>query len=67
MLGHAQPYMQCTNDMINLLSANPDAAVPRPYQQWMAAPAWIASTEPVANGRRPMSPRTATMGVLQQK
>lgn len=36
------------------------------YQQWIAAPAWMASTEPVANGRRPMSPRTATIGVLQQ-
>lgn len=34
-------------------------------QQWMAAPAWMASTLPVAKGRRPTSARTATMGVLQ--
>jgi hypothetical protein len=34
-------------------------------QQWIAAPAWMASTLPVAKGRRPTSARTATMGVLQ--
>jgi hypothetical protein len=32
-------------------------------QQWIAAPAWMASTEPVAKGRRAMSARTQTMGV----
>lgn len=34
-------------------------------QQWMAAPAWMASTLPVAKGRRPTSARTATIGVLR--
>lgn len=33
-------------------------------QQWMAAPAWIAETEPVANGSRPTSARSSSHGVL---
>mmetsp|Transcript_5064 Transcript_5064/g.11004 ORF Transcript_5064/g.11004 Transcript_5064/m.11004 type:complete len:223 (-) Transcript_5064:521-1189(-) len=33
-------------------------------QQWMAAPAWMACTLPVAKGRRPTSARSKVMGVL---
>ena len=33
-------------------------------QQWIAAPAWIAATEPVAKGRRPTSARTRATGHL---
>lgn len=36
-------------------------------QQCKAAPAWMASTEPLEKGRRPMSARTAISDVLQSQ